>query len=32
MNYEATIGLEAHVQLKTNTKIVCGCAKEVSAH
>jgi len=25
MNYENTIGLETHVQLKTNTKMFCGC-------
>jgi aspartyl-tRNA(Asn)/glutamyl-tRNA(Gln) amidotransferase subunit B len=31
MNYEATIGLETHVQLKTNTKIFCGCANEFGA-
>ena len=31
MNYEATIGLETHVQLKTNTKIFCGCANELGA-
>ena len=24
-DYEATIGIEIHVQLKTNTKIFCGC-------
>jgi Asp-tRNA(Asn)/Glu-tRNA(Gln) amidotransferase B subunit len=28
MTYEATIGLETHVQLKTNTKIFSGCANE----
>ena len=26
MEYEAVIGLETHVQLKTNTKMWCGCA------
>ncbi|AKJ65321.1 Asp-tRNA(Asn)/Glu-tRNA(Gln) amidotransferase subunit GatB [Kiritimatiella glycovorans] len=25
MNYEAVIGLEVHVQLRTRTKIFCGC-------
>jgi aspartyl-tRNA(Asn)/glutamyl-tRNA(Gln) amidotransferase subunit B len=28
MNYEPTIGLEVHVQLKTNTKMFCGCKNE----
>ncbi|MDD2702408.1 MAG: Asp-tRNA(Asn)/Glu-tRNA(Gln) amidotransferase subunit GatB [Candidatus Omnitrophica bacterium] len=28
MKYEAVIGLEVHVQLKTNTKIFCGCSTE----
>ena len=28
MNYTASIGLEVHVQLKTNTKIFCGCRNE----
>lgn len=27
-NYEATIGIEVHCQLKTNTKIFCGCKNE----
>ncbi len=31
MNYEAIIGLEVHVQLKTRTKIFCGCATEFGA-
>ena len=26
--YETVIGLEVHLQLKTNTKIFCGCANE----
>ncbi|MDY4415688.1 MAG: Asp-tRNA(Asn)/Glu-tRNA(Gln) amidotransferase GatCAB subunit B, partial [Selenomonas sp.] len=26
MNYEAVIGLEIHCELKTKTKIFCGCA------
>ncbi|NKB23789.1 MAG: Asp-tRNA(Asn)/Glu-tRNA(Gln) amidotransferase subunit GatB [Kiritimatiellae bacterium] len=26
MNYKVTIGLETHVQLKTNTKVWCSCA------
>ncbi|MDI6736336.1 MAG: Asp-tRNA(Asn)/Glu-tRNA(Gln) amidotransferase subunit GatB [bacterium] len=26
MDYEAVIGLETHVQLKTNSKIFCGCS------
>ncbi len=25
MEFENTIGLETHVQLKTNTKMFCGC-------
>lgn len=29
--YTATIGLETHVQLKTRTKIWCGCAVDPSA-
>ncbi len=28
MKYEAVIGLEVHVQLKTRTKIFCGCSTE----
>jgi aspartyl-tRNA(Asn)/glutamyl-tRNA(Gln) amidotransferase subunit B len=31
MDYEAVIGLEVHVQLKTRTKIFCGCATEFGA-
>ena len=27
-NYRATIGLEVHVQLKTRTKMFCGCPTE----
>jgi aspartyl-tRNA(Asn)/glutamyl-tRNA(Gln) amidotransferase subunit B len=27
-DYEVTIGLEVHVQLKTNTKMFCGCKNE----
>lgn len=28
--YEATIGIEVHVQLKTNTKIFCTCANSIA--
>lgn len=28
MEYEAVIGLEVHVQLKTNSKMFCGCRNE----
>ncbi len=28
MKYQAVIGLEVHVQLKTNTKIFCGCSTQ----
>jgi len=31
MTYEAVIGLEVHVQLKTRTKIFCGCSTEFGA-
>ncbi len=31
MNYEAVIGLETHVQLKTRSKMWCGCANEFGA-
>ncbi len=31
MEYEAVIGLETHVQLKTNSKIWCGCANAFGA-
>src|SRR6267142_2171885 len=31
MEYEAVIGLETHVQLKTRSKIFCGCANEFGA-
>ena len=31
MNYEAVIGLEIHSELKTNTKIFCGCATSFGA-
>src|ERR1700677_1601389 len=27
-DYEVVIGLEVHVQLKTNTKMFCGCKNE----
>ena len=28
MKYETVIGLEVHAELKTNTKIYCGCKNE----
>src|SRR5580765_8311197 len=31
MDYEAVIGLETHVQLKTKSKMWCGCAHEFGA-
>jgi len=31
MTYEAVIGLETHVQLKTRSKMWCGCANEFGA-
>jgi aspartyl-tRNA(Asn)/glutamyl-tRNA(Gln) amidotransferase subunit B len=31
MEYEAVIGLETHVQLKTNSKMWCGCANAFGA-
>jgi aspartyl-tRNA(Asn)/glutamyl-tRNA(Gln) amidotransferase subunit B len=31
VNYEAIIGLETHVQLKTRSKMWCGCANEFGA-
>jgi aspartyl-tRNA(Asn)/glutamyl-tRNA(Gln) amidotransferase subunit B len=32
MEYEVVIGLETHVQLKTKSKMWCGCANEFGAH
>ena len=31
MDYEAVIGLETHCQLKTSSKMFCGCANEFGA-
>ena len=31
MKYESVIGLEVHVELKTKTKIICGCSTEFGA-
>ena len=31
MNYEAVIGLEVHVQVKTHSKMFCGCKNEFGA-
>lgn len=31
MKYESVIGLEVHTELKTNTKIFCGCRAEFGA-
>lgn len=31
MNFETISGLEVHVELKTNTKIFCGCSTEFGA-
>src|SRR5690349_18354524 len=31
MEYEAVIGLETHVQLKTKSKMWCGCPNEFGA-
>ena len=31
MDYEPAIGLETHVQLKTKSKMWCGCANEFGA-
>lgn len=31
MSYEANVGLEVHVQLKTRSKMFCGCANDFGA-
>ena len=31
MSYETVIGLEIHAQLRTQTKIFCGCSTEFGA-
>ncbi|MFO0067751.1 MAG: Asp-tRNA(Asn)/Glu-tRNA(Gln) amidotransferase GatCAB subunit B, partial [Pirellulaceae bacterium] len=31
MNYQMVVGLEVHVQLKTQTKLFCGCSTQFGA-